>query len=223
MISQSIENYLKVIFNQATASDEVNTSVIAHAMEVSLPSVNSMVKKLANLGLLEYEKYKPLKITKKGKYEAALIIRKHRLTEMFLVEKMGFGWEEVHEIAEQLEHVQSNDFFDRMDEILGYPRFDPHGSPIPDKKGIITPSVYRRLSDCAPGETVILKALNYTSDDFLVYLNSKELALGLTLSVHQIEPFDKNMTVSYPQHQHEVLSGMVCDKLMVKKIAGIGK
>ena len=135
--SQSIENYLKVIFNQAIASDDVNTTSIAQALEVSLPSVNSMVKKLAGMGLLEYEKYKPLKITAKGRKMAAMIIRKHRLTEMYLVEKMGFGWEEVHEIAEQLEHIQSTAFFDRMDEILGYPERDPHGSPIPTSTGEI--------------------------------------------------------------------------------------
>lgn len=215
MVSQSIENYLKVIFNQSTASEEVNTSGIAQALEVSLPSVNSMVKKLANLGLLEYEKYKPLKITKKGKYQAALIIRKHRLTEMYLVEKMGFGWEEVHEIAEQLEHVQSDAFFDRMDELLGNPRFDPHGSPIPDKQGKIASHGFRRLSDCSPGETVILKALNHTSDDFLLYLNSKGLALGLAIEIHHIEPFDKNMILSYENHKNQVLSSVVCDKLMV--------
>lgn len=214
MNSQSIENYLKVIFNQAIVTDEVNTTGIAQALEVSLPSVNSMVKKLAGMGLLEYEKYKPLKITQKGRQTAAMIIRKHRLTEMYLVEKMGFGWEEVHDIAEQLEHVQSAAFFDRMDELLGHPQRDPHGSPIPNKQGQIAILEYRMLSDCKPGEKVELKALGHTSDEFLKYLNSKELSLGVQVQVVEVEVYDKNMTVAYAGRQ-EVLSALVCSKLLV--------
>jgi|TARA_R110002096_G_scaffold266938_6_gene460704 DtxR family Mn-dependent transcriptional regulator len=212
--SQSIENYLKVIFNQAIATDDVNTTSIAQALEVSLPSVNSMVKKLAGMGLLEYEKYKPLKITAKGRKMAAMIIRKHRLTEMYLVEKMGFGWEEVHEIAEQLEHIQSNAFFDRMDEILGYPERDPHGSPIPTSNGEIATQKFRLLSDCQPNELVTLKALSKTSDEFLKYLNSKGLALGVEVEVLEVEAYDKNMKVAYGG-QEEVLSALVCSKLLV--------
>ncbi|MBD3631343.1 metal-dependent transcriptional regulator [Cyclobacterium sp.] len=214
MNSQSIENYLKVIFNQAISTDEVNTTGIAQALEVSLPSVNSMVKKLAGMGLLEYQKYKPLKITDKGRKMAARIIRKHRLTEMYLVEKMGFGWEEVHDIAEQLEHIQSPVFFDRMDELLGYPQRDPHGSPIPNKNGQIAVLEYRPLADCQPGEQVELKALGHTSDEFLKYLNSKELALGVKVEVLEVEAFDRNMKVEYSGHQ-EVLSALVCSKLLV--------
>ncbi|SEJ68107.1 iron (metal) dependent repressor, DtxR family [Cyclobacterium xiamenense] len=214
MNSQSIENYLKVIFNQAIVTDEVNTTGIAQALEVSLPSVNSMVKKLAGMGLLEYEKYKPLKITEKGRQTAAMIIRKHRLTEMYLVEKMGFGWEEVHDIAEQLEHIQSPAFFDRMDELLGHPQRDPHGSPIPNKQGHIAILEYRMLSDCKPGEKVELKALAHTSDEFLRYLNSKELALGVQVQVVEVEVYDKNMTVDY-EGRREVLSALVCSKLLV--------
>ncbi|WP_162342071.1 MULTISPECIES: metal-dependent transcriptional regulator [Cyclobacterium] len=214
MNSQSIENYLKVIFNQAISTDEVNTTGIAQALEVSLPSVNSMVKKLAGMGFLEYEKYRPLKITEKGRQMAAMIIRKHRLTEMYLVEKMGFGWEEVHDIAEQLEHVQSPLFFDRMDELLGYPKRDPHGSPIPNKKGHIATLEYRMLADCQPGEKVVLKALGHTSDAFLKYLNSKNLALGVEVEVIALEMYDRNMTVVYDGHR-EVLSSLVCSKLLV--------
>ncbi|SHN03777.1 iron (metal) dependent repressor, DtxR family [Cyclobacterium lianum] len=214
MNSQSIENYLKVIFNQAFTSDEVNTTGIAQALEVSLPSVNSMVKKLAAMGLLEYEKYKPLKITEKGRKMAARIIRKHRLTEMYLVEKMGFGWEEVHDIAEQLEHIQSPAFFDRMDELLGFPKRDPHGSPIPNKDGQIAAQEYRSLADCRSGERVELKALSHTSDEFLKYLNSKGLALGAQVEILEVEEFDKNMKVAYGDHR-EVFSALVCAKLLV--------
>jgi DtxR family Mn-dependent transcriptional regulator len=135
MASQTEENYLKALFSLADEKGEISVSELSRILEVSMPTANSMVKNLHEQGLVHYEKYKPLSLTLKGKKEAALIIRKHRLTEMYLVEKMGFGWEKVHEIAEQIEHIKSTAFFDRMDELLGHPTIDPHGSPIPDKHG----------------------------------------------------------------------------------------
>jgi len=119
-------------------------------LSVSTPTANSMIKRLHEKEFVVYEKYKPIKLTEKGKKEAALIVRKHRLTEMFLVEKMGFGWEKVHAIAEQIEHIKSPIFFDKMDELLGYPNLDPHGSPIPNKEGKIESlqNSELKLSDC---------------------------------------------------------------------------
>src|SRR5579864_5819241 len=133
MISLTEENYLKALFNLASDAGEVNVNELSKQLDIKMPTVTSMMKKLAEKELVHYESYKPLKLSEKGKKEAGLIIRKHRLTEMFLVEKMGFGWEEVHEIAEQVEHIQSVGFFTKMDELLGFPGIDPHGSPIPDK------------------------------------------------------------------------------------------
>ena len=118
MASQTEENYLKSLFNLANEAGEVNISELAQQMQVSMPTVNSMVKTLQKNGWLIYEKYKPVTLTSEGKKEAALVIRKHRLTEMFLVKRMGFGWEEVHEIAEQIEHIHSPKFFERMDEMI---------------------------------------------------------------------------------------------------------
>ncbi len=134
------------------------------------------MKKLAEKKLVHYESYKPLRLTEKGKREAGLIIRKHRLTEMFLVEKMGFGWEQVHEIAEQVEHIHSPLFFEKMEELLDYPKVDPHGSPIPDKTGKIEWIHYKKLSDCKVGDSVKLAAVIHSTDEFLKYLNTKELA-----------------------------------------------
>ncbi|MDR3653554.1 MAG: metal-dependent transcriptional regulator [Paludibacter sp.] len=137
MASTAEENYLKALYSLSNLKEEVNVSALSNLLKVSLPTVNSMVKNLKNQGLVNYEKYKPLSLTEKGKKQAALVTRKHRLTEMFLVNKMGFGLDVVHEIAEQVEHINSSVFFERMDELLDFPKIDPHGSPIPDKNGFI--------------------------------------------------------------------------------------
>jgi DtxR family transcriptional regulator, Mn-dependent transcriptional regulator len=154
-------------------------------------------------------------LTTKGKKEAALVIRRHRLTEMYLVEKMGFGWETVHEIAEQVEHIKSPIFFDRMDKLLGHPTIDPHGSPIPDKNGKINAKPYQKLSDCKPGDAVKLMALAHSSEEFLKYLNSKKLSLGLFIKIESVETFDGSVEISYNKNQREVLSAVVCEKLLV--------
>src|SRR5690606_15613556 len=135
MVSSTEENYLKALFHLAAENGEVNVKDLSNALGIKMPTVTSMMKKFGEKGHVHYESYRPLKLTKKGKREAALIIRKHRLTEMYLVEKMGFGWEEVHEIAEQVEHVHAPAFFEKMSELLGHPTVDPHGSPIPSKEG----------------------------------------------------------------------------------------
>ena len=171
MNSYTEENYLKELFNLQNEKGEVSVNELSKRLDIKMPTVNSMMKKLADKKLVHYESYKPLRLTEKGKKEAGLVIRKHRLTEMFLVEKMGFGWEEVHGIAEQVEHIQSGLFFEKMDELLGHPKVDPHGSPIPDKQGKIQWLHYNKLSDCGAGETVRLSAVTNSSDDFLKFLN----------------------------------------------------
>ena len=177
---------------------------------------NFCTKKLHAKELVNYEKYKPITLTAQGEKVAALIIRKHRLTEMYLVEKMGFGWEEVHEIAEQMEHIKSSDFFDKMDELLGYPTVDPHGSPIPDKEGNIHRKAYRKLSSFNTGEMVVLSAVVDATDDFLRFLNSRNLQLGTRLEVLGKEDFDGSMVVRYAEREAETLSEMVCDRLLVE-------
>lgn len=216
MASQTEENYLKSLFLLANEKGEISLSDLSKSLEISIPTANSMVNKLHEKGLLNYEKYKPLVLTSKGKKEAALIIRKHRLTEMFLVDIMGFGWEQVHDIAEQIEHINSTVFFERMDELLSFPTIDPHGSPIPDKNGKISWKSYEKLSDCKAGQTVKLAALTHSSSDFLKFLNSKGLSLGLKLKIHSIESFDKSMVVSYGSHRPEQFSQIVCDRLLVE-------
>lgn len=209
------ENYLKAIFLLSNSEGEVSVNELSKHLDIKMPTVTSMVKKLSEKQLVNYQKYKPVKLTIKGKGEAAQIIRKHRLTEMFLVEVMGFGWEEVHDIAEQIEHVNSPLFFSKMDEILEYPNYDPHGSPIPDSDGNIPGKQYRQLSQYKAGDTVTFMAVAKSSDAFLKYLNSKELSLETKFTILEVEPFDGTMKVSYENRPSETLSKVVCDKLLV--------
>jgi len=211
------ENYLKALYNIANEAGEVNVAELSKSLDIKMPTVTSMMKKLAKKNLVHYESYKPLRLTEKGKKEAGLIIRKHRLTEMFLVDKMKMGWEDVHDIAEQIEHIQSPVFFEKMDELLGYPKVDPHGSPIPDRKGKIVLKAYDKLSDCEAGETVRLAAVINTSSEFLKFLNTREMRLGLKIKIKSIEPFDKSIVVSYGKRTAEVLSNIACERLLVEK------
>ncbi len=218
MISQTEENYLKVLFNLTNIKGEANVNEISKQLDIKMPTVNSMMKKLAEKGLVLYESYKPLKLTKEGKKAAALIIRKHRLTEMYLVEKMGFGWEEVHQIAEQIEHIQSPEFFAKMDELLGYPKVDPHGSPIPDVHGVMKSEEYILLKNCKAGDEVVFMAVSPSSEELLKYLNAKKLELGMRIHIESIEPFDESISVSYAGRKSEILSSKVSSKLLVKPV-----
>lgn len=216
MISLTEENYLKAIFHLRNEDNTVTVNELSKFLNVKMPSVNNMMKKFAQKNWVIYESYKPLKITKEGNKEAALIVRKHRLTEMFLVEKMNFGWENVHEIAEQLEHVHSEMFFEKMDEILKYPKIDPHGEPIPDKDGNIHAQDLQKLSTCKVGDKVIFSSVTVSDDEFLSYLNSKQLELGRKLEVVEIEKYDQSMIICKDDQSIITLSKMVCDKILVK-------
>ena len=216
MNSLTEENYLKAIFHLLDSENQVTVNELSKFLQIKMPSVNSMMKKFADKNWVIYETYKPIKVTELGRKEAAIVVRKHRLTEMFLVEKMGFGWENVHEIAEQLEHVHSEDFFDKMDEILNFPKVDPHGEPIPDKDGIIITQNLKKLSECKVNDIVILTSVTISTDDFLNYLNQRNLALGAEILIKNIEKFDGSMQIDFSDRT-EVLSKMVCEKLLVKK------
>lgn len=217
MASPTVENYLKALYNLANERSEVVVSELSAYLQVSKLTVNSMVKTLQQQGWVNYEKYKPLKLTEQGRTAAALIIRKHRLTEMFLVEKMGFGWEEVHEIAEQVEHVKAPAFFDKMDRLLDFPSVDPHGSPIPDKDGNVVEQDHKKLSACKAGDQVMLVALDHSSKEFLEFLDSRDISLRLPIRILSVESFDNSMVVRYDGHASETLSHQVCERLLVKK------
>ena len=215
MYSLAEENYLKALYLLSGKVGAVNVNDLSKQLNIKMPTVNSMMKRLFEKGLIHYESYKPIKLTAEGKKQAALIIRKHRLTEMFLVEKMGFGWEEVHPSAEQIEHIDAPAFFDRMDALLGFPKTDPHGSPIPNKNGEIEWIAYVNLSNCHAGEKVILSAVTNSSDDFLKFLNSKDIKLGDMIRILDVEPFDGSMQLSISNRSPETFSKLVCEKLLV--------
>ena len=217
MKSLNEENYLKAIFHLIDKDDTFTVNELSKMLNIKMPSVNRMIKKFSQKNWVIYESYKPIKITALGKKEAAHVVRKHRLTEMFLVEKMGFGWEVVHEIAEQLEHIHSEIFFDKMDELLNYPKVDPHGEPIPDKQGNIIQQNLTKLSECKAGNSAILSAVIDSSDEFLTYLNHRNLSLNSELKILEVEKFDQSMKIEF-DGKTETLSKMVCDKILVQKI-----
>ncbi|HAD80748.1 MAG TPA: iron (metal) dependent repressor, dtxr family protein [Flavobacteriaceae bacterium] len=212
------ENYLKALFHLSeNGKGEVNVKDLSKHLEIKMPTVNSMMKKLAEKELVIYESYKPLRLSDKGILKASLIVRKHRLTEMFLVDKMGFGWEQVHEIAEQIEHIQSSIFFDKMDELLNFPKLDPHGSPIPDKNGKIEIINYKKLAEFKEGDKVEICAVIGSSDEFLKYLNSNNIHLNDEIEIISVEDFDGTMKVKFlKSNEIESFSNHVTSRLLGK-------
>ncbi|MDO4763445.1 MAG: metal-dependent transcriptional regulator [Flavobacteriaceae bacterium] len=217
MKSLTEENYLKAIFHLINKDNTFTINELSKFLGVKMPTVNNMMKKFAQKEWIIYESYKPIILTDLGKKEASLIVRKHRLTEMFLVKKMGFGWESVHEIAEQLEHIHSDVLFDKMDELLNYPKIDPHGEPIPDKNGNIIELNLMKLSECKTNDKVVLASVTESSDDFLTYLSLRNLNLNTCIQILEIEKFDHSMTIQCSD-ETKTLSKIVCDKILVKKI-----
>ncbi len=218
MPSQTKENYLKAMYFLVDEQNHFSLTELSKKLDVSTPTANNMVKKLQDEGWVKYKKYKPVKLTRKGFKEAALILRKHRLTEMYLTEIMGFGWEEVHDIAEELEHIKTDKLFDKMDKLLGFPSVDPHGSPIPDKQGHVKNKEYQSLSNFSLGDKLRLCAVDDSSHALLVLLNEKKIKLGTEFHIKDLESFDLTMTVDYQGFKNAILSHEVAKRLMVEKI-----
>lgn len=216
MKSLTEENYLKALFMLSQKNEEVSANELSKELEITMPTVTAMMKRFATKNWVIYESYKPIRLSDEGKKEAALIVRKHRLTEMFLVDVMDFGWEFVHEVAEQIEHIKSDMFFDKMDKMLNFPKVDPHGSPIPDKNGEIIKLDYIKLSECKPGDKVIFRAVENSTEDFLTFLNDRKLPLQTTLKIKSIEPFDHSMLIRYDKKNY-VFSQKACDTMLVEK------
>jgi len=212
------ENYLKALYFLNEESSQISMTELSKRLAVSKPTANHMIKSLEEKGWVIYEKYKPVILTDQGKKAAALIIRKHRLTEMFLHKVMDFGWEEVHEIAEQMEHIDSDELFRRMDEMLGQPQIDPHGSPIPDEQGNITEQEYISLTQIAPGEMARLAALSNSSSELLEYLNECGIELGSVIELIKVEPFDKSCTISCEGKPYIMVSQKVAMSLLMDTI-----
>ncbi len=213
----SEENYLKTIFHLFNEQEEeVNTNAIADVMNTKASSVTDMLKKLADKQLINYVKYQGVTLTPLGRKKAISIVRKHRLWEVFLVEKLDFSWDEVHEIAEELEHIESEKLIERLDAFLGFPETDPHGDPIPNKEGIYEKTIKTLLSEFEENEKGICIAVKNTSKDFLRYLNKVSIALGDEITVVSKEKFDNSMIVLV-NGKEITLSAMVCRNIYAQK------
>ncbi|AVR44921.1 iron-dependent repressor [Christiangramia fulva] len=215
-ISLSEENYLKAIFHlEGTAKNGVSTNAIAEEMQTKASSVTDMVKKLSDKDLVKYRKYQGVKLSPKGRKEAVKIVRNHRLWEYFLVEKLDFNWDQVHEVAEQLEHIKSEKLIHELDRFLGYPKRDPHGDPIPDEEGNFAKTSRILLSECREGETAIVMGVKDSSASFLRYLDKNNIALGSKITLLHKEDFDQSVLVETSEGQMS-LSKKTAFNLFVK-------
>ncbi len=218
MFTLSEENYLKAIYHLEEISKKgISTNSIAKKLDTKASSVTDMIKKLSEKKVVIYKKYQGVNLTTFGKKSAAIIIRKHRLWEVFLCQKLNFAWDEVHEIAEQLEHIKSEALVDKLDQFLGFPTIDPHGDPIPDKDGKITKRKKVKLATLREGEQSVLLSIKDSSDDFLRYLDKKEIAIGSLIKVTSIEPFDRSMLIEI-DNKEILITEEVANNLLVKEL-----
>lgn len=218
MNSFTEENYLKAIYKLSlNGSQSVSTNAIADLLNTKPSSVTDMMKKLADKKLVSYQKYQGVDLTKKGKDIAISIIRNHRLWEVFLVEKLNFKWDEVHELAEELEHINTHKLTERLDEFLEFPKYDPHGDPIPDKEGKITHHKDISLSDIERGDKGIVVGVKEHSKSYLKYLEQLQLILGTEVSVIDVIDFDATMKI-LANGKVAVISHQASKNLIVKKV-----
>ncbi len=218
MFSQSEENYIKTIYHLALVSDKgITTNAIAKMLVTKASSVTDMIKKLSDKEVVIYKKYQGVTLTEFGQKTAANIIRKHRLWEVFLVEKLNFSWDEVHEVAEQLEHIQSPKLIDELDVFLGQPKTDPHGDPIPDKEGNLPQIQKSLLATLHKNEQGVCVGVNDTSSEFLRFLDKQEIALGQHIEVLDKEPFDDSFLVMI-NDKKMTISNKVANNIYIQKI-----
>lgn len=214
----SEEDYLKAIFHLSRdRGEQIATNAIAGKMETKASSVTDMLKKLADKGLVIYKKYQGAALTEKGRKVAARIVRRHRLWEVFLVEKLNFSWDEVHDIAEELEHIKSEKLIEKLDDYLDHPRFDPHGDPIPDKDGIIKSMVKVPIASAMEGESGLVVGVRNSSSEFLQYLDKMQIALGQEIEILRREPFDNSVEIRTNGRQFSI-SAMTANNIFLKLI-----
>ena len=217
MISITEENYLKAIFSATTNTEgRVGNQLIAEKLTINPASVTEMLRKLDEKKLISYDRANGVKLTKEGLKAAVKVIRKHRLWETFLVEHLNFTWAEVHEVAEQLEHIQSDKLLNELGIFLGNPSFDPHGDPIPDKNGKIPIIKSKVLAAVEIGKKVkVLKVADNTAS-FLKYLDKQGIALGDTIIIKEVQDFDKSLLVELKGKRELYLSAEAAKKIMVE-------
>lgn len=218
MHSFTEENYLKTIYHLSAGQDaEVSTNALAEQTQTRAASVTDMLKKLADKNLIHYKKYQGVRLTDEGERVALKVIRKHRLWEVFLVEKLGFGWDEVHLIAEQLEHVDSTELVEKLDAYLNFPKADPHGDPIPDHTGHMPAhQAQSRLSEAPTGKPLVMMGVTEHAPAFLQYLDRTGITLGCELCVQETNEFDKSLGVCVNGGVVQFVSHEVAKHLLVK-------
>ncbi len=217
-ISQTEENYLKAIFKIAQkVGKAVSTNAISKEMATSAASVTDMLKRLSDKNLINYQRYKGVTLTQDGHKIATSLIRKHRLWEVFLVEKLNFNWDEVHDIAEQLEHIKSEELCNRLDLYLGNPKFDPHGDPIPDIDGNFTYREQVALTKLKKNEAGIVVGVREHSKPFLQYLGQLGLTLGSSITVIEKFSFDDSIKIILNNKHEQTLTPKVSQNLFIQK------
>ena len=218
MFTLSEENYLKAIYHLELGSDKgISTNAIAEQLETKASSVTDMIKKLSEKKVVVYKRYKGVNLTGLGKKTAANIVRKHRLWEVFLVEKLNFSWDEVHDVAEQLEHIKSPKLINQLDALLGFPTHDPHGDPIPDKAGNLKTIEKILLSTLGKNETGICVGVDDSSSEFLQFLDKKGITLGKKITVLEKEVFDDSLFIETGDEKLSI-SKKIANNLYIKKI-----
>ncbi|OFY62349.1 MAG: iron-dependent repressor [Bacteroidetes bacterium RIFCSPLOWO2_02_FULL_36_8] len=216
MQSLSEENYLKAIcLISRFGKNEVTTNELADEMKTKPSSVTEMLKRLAKKNLVKYEKYQGVTLTSSGNKIALTIVRKHRLWEYFLVEKLGFTWDQVHEVAEQLEHIQSSSLINRLDKFLDYPRFDPHGDPIPGENGNFHLGSFITLNELKTGNSAFVMGVKNHSPEFLQYLSKIKIKPGVTVKLLKREQFDFSIIIMIENKKH-TLSKEVAMNVLIK-------
>jgi DtxR family Mn-dependent transcriptional regulator len=216
-LSQTEENYLKAIYTLSERSDTSDTATneIAERIQTKPPTVSDMLKKLTVKKLVTYEKYKRVQLTNQGKKLAIQIIRKHRLWETFLHDKLNFSWDEVHEVAEQLEHIQSEKLTERLDQYLGFPKYDPHGDPIPTAAGELRDSKRYMLSAIEPGSTCQVVGVKDSSSSFLQYLQQINVGIGTKIKVVEKISFDQSVVITFKKGLQTTVSKKFADNVLV--------
>jgi DtxR family Mn-dependent transcriptional regulator len=216
MTSFTEENYLKAIYHLSGADNEiVSTSALAEASKTKAASVTDMLRRLSDKEFINYTRYQGVTLTESGKKIALKIIRRHRLWEVFLVEQLGFKWDEIHEIAEQLEHINSTELIDRLDKFLDHPLFDPHGDPIPDAAGDFPEMCTTKLTDALVDKILTIKKVSEDSPIFLRHLDRIGIEIGTSVKVCEKNEFDKSMYVLVNEKDKVMLSKSVTDNLFV--------
>lgn len=218
MNSLAEENYLKALYKLGGKSGDVQTNALAEELSTKASSVTDMMKKLAEKKLVNYEPYKGVSLSSQGYLVAINIVRKHRLWEVFLVEKLGFKWDEVHEIAEQLEHIQSVELIEKLDKFLDFPKFDPHGDPIPDKYGSVYQHLELTLAQLEKSERGVVVGVKEHSKAYLNYLDQLNLVLGSEVFIEDKVEFDSSMKVKINNKEIVAISNQATKNLYIKKI-----